>query len=224
MDIFKITITSWTSSFRYPNLISGFQPTLEVPPISTVLGLINAASGKYNTFQNVSIGYYFEYQAKQVDLETFYQISSGSGGQPSNNAKSNIMKREFLFDNKLILYLENKEIVDDFYNPKFQLLLGRMNDLATVDKIEKISLKKVEKLEKIKGQIIPLHNNYLPGKIQVLTKYYSNTFPRRNLGSEPYSIINCKTKDFMTEVNGYRDIIDGKEIDIYFHNIDINDE
>ena len=47
MKVFKIDITAWTSSFKYPNLISGFQPTLEVPPISTVLGLINAAAGKY---------------------------------------------------------------------------------------------------------------------------------------------------------------------------------
>ena len=58
MEVFKIEITSWTSSFRYPNLISGFQPTLEVPPLSTILGLINAAAGDYVEFQNLEIGYY----------------------------------------------------------------------------------------------------------------------------------------------------------------------
>ena len=35
------------SSFRYPNILSGFQPTLPVPPISTVLGIINACAGTY---------------------------------------------------------------------------------------------------------------------------------------------------------------------------------
>ncbi|WP_298938611.1 CRISPR-associated protein Cas5, partial [uncultured Dysgonomonas sp.] len=39
MKTHRIKINSWTSSFRYPNLISGFQPTLEVPPVSTVMGL-----------------------------------------------------------------------------------------------------------------------------------------------------------------------------------------
>jgi len=36
MKVFRIDITSWTASFRYPNLISGVQPTLEVPPLSTI--------------------------------------------------------------------------------------------------------------------------------------------------------------------------------------------
>ena len=58
MNIFKIEITTWTSSFRYPNIISGFQPTLEVPPLSTVLGLINAAAGRYLEYnEHDEIGY-----------------------------------------------------------------------------------------------------------------------------------------------------------------------
>ena len=44
---FRVRLSSWTCSFRYPNLISGFQPTLHVPPVSTVLGLLNAAAGRY---------------------------------------------------------------------------------------------------------------------------------------------------------------------------------
>ena len=44
MRIYRIEITSWTASFRYPNIISGYQPTLCVPPLSTVLGLINACA------------------------------------------------------------------------------------------------------------------------------------------------------------------------------------
>ena len=52
MEVFKIDITSWTASFRYPNLISGYQPTLEVPPLGTVLGLLNAAAGKYLIHQD----------------------------------------------------------------------------------------------------------------------------------------------------------------------------
>ena len=74
MEVFKIDITAWTSSFKYPNLISGFQPTLDVPPISTILGLVNAASGKYIKHKKLKIGYYFEYSAKQIDLESIYQI------------------------------------------------------------------------------------------------------------------------------------------------------
>ena len=82
MKVFRIKITSWTSSFRYPNLISGFQPTLEVPPLSTVLGLIN-----------LQIGYYFEFGSKSIDLETIYQIDSNDKNKATNNAKSNVIQR-----------------------------------------------------------------------------------------------------------------------------------
>ena len=47
MKAFRIHITSWTASFRYPNLISGYQPSLVVPPLSTVFGLFSAAVGDY---------------------------------------------------------------------------------------------------------------------------------------------------------------------------------
>ena len=81
MKVFKIDITAWTSSFKYPNLISGFQPTLEVPPISTVLGLINAVAGKYIKHDKLKLAYYFEYEAKQTDLETIYQIEGHEKGR-----------------------------------------------------------------------------------------------------------------------------------------------
>ncbi|MGC9355619.1 MAG: CRISPR-associated protein Cas5, partial [Mariniphaga sp.] len=76
MKAFRVKINSWTSSFRYPNLISGFQPTLEVPPVSTVMGLIYAASGKYLANQQIELGYYFDFKIKTVDLETIYQIKA----------------------------------------------------------------------------------------------------------------------------------------------------
>jgi CRISPR-associated protein Cas5t len=72
MKAFRIKINSWTSSFRYPNLMSAFQPSLEVPPISTVMGLINAAAGFYLDNREIQIGYYFKYNCKSVDLEFHY--------------------------------------------------------------------------------------------------------------------------------------------------------
>src|ERR1051325_2569432 len=104
MEVYTVDIRSWTASFRYPNLISGIQPTLEVPPLSTVLGMINAAAGNYLEYPKLTIGYYFEYAAKATDLETIYMIDSNKG-RPTNNAKSNVIKREFLFDTFLRIYV-----------------------------------------------------------------------------------------------------------------------
>lgn len=223
MKVFKIDITAWTSSFRYPNLVSGFQPTLEVPPISTVLGLINAAAGKYIKHNNLKIGYYFDFEAKQVDLETIYQIEAHDKGYPKNTAKSNILNREFLFNSHLILYLDDEDLVNYFRLPVYPLLLGRSNDLATINSIEKVELKEVQNARKIKGQIVPFLENYLPGLIQPLPKYFSDTIPRNNIGTEAYSVISYNSADGQTNLTAYIDYPkQEKEIHIYFHELDFS--
>ncbi len=219
MEVYKIDITSWTSSFRYPNLISGMQPTLEVPPISTVLGLINAASGTYLEHKNLQLGYYFEYEMEGEDLETIYQISS-KDGRPTNNAKSNVITRKFLFNNFLRIYTLDEKIVDYLSQPYFPLLLGRMNDLATVTNISaKETLEEIEFATEIRGQIIPF-KFHLPGQIQALPHYFTNDFPRKNIKTEPFSIISHRSKTFGTNVTAYRDLLpNGKKVDIFFHQI-----
>lgn len=222
MEVFKVDITSWTASFRYPNLISGFQPTLEVPPLSTVLGLINAAAGSYQRYGKLTIGYYFEYEAKAVDLETIYQVSS-SDGKPTNQAKSNVINREFLFNAFLRIYLTDERIADYFRLPHYPLLLGRMNDLATVSKVVTDTLTPVENADKIRGQIVPFAANRLAGQIQALPKYFTDTFPRNNIGTEPYSIIGFRANTLRTSLKAFRDRIGPKqEVDVYFHEIDFS--
>jgi CRISPR-associated protein Cas5t len=225
MKVFKIDITAWTSSFKYPNLISGFQPTLEVPPISTVLGLINAASGKYLKHKKLEIGYYFEFAAKQIDLETIYQIEAHKEGYPISSTKANVIKREFLFDSHLVIYIHEKEIADYFRLPVYPLLLGRSSDLAAVNSITEIELTEVKNAGKIKGQIVPFEENCLPGLIQPLPKYFSDTIPRNNLGTEIYSVISHNAADVKTNLSAYTDYPQSKsdrEVHIYFHDIDFN--
>jgi CRISPR-associated protein Cas5t len=219
MNAFRIHITSWTASFRYPNLISGFQPTLDVPPISTILGLINAAAGYYQHYQQLHIGYYFRYDIKAVDLETIYQMDSDKG-RPTNNAKSNVISREFLFNNSLHLYLKDEKIVDFFKRPHYPLLLGRLNDLASVAEIKAVQLQESEETVTIKGQIIPFIPHHLPGQIQALPKYFTDTIPRNNLGTEPYSIISHDARVKTVPVKAYHDADTGN--DIYFHELNFS--
>jgi len=220
MKVFRIDISSWTASFRYPNLISGFQPTLEVPPLSTILGLLNAAAGKYLVHQNLQLGYFFQYGAKSIDLETIYQIMSDNKGRPSNSAKSNVVKREFLFETNLSIYLKDEYLKDCLNKPFYDIVIGRSNDLATIERISTIELNEVHNASKIKGQIVPMKNHRLPGKIQALPQYFSNTIPRQNLGTEPYSVIDFHAKDLDTQITAFRDmeqLNDG--VDIFFHTV-----
>lgn len=228
MEVYRIKLSSWTASFRYPNLISGFQPTLDVPPVSTVLGLINAAAGKYLEHSVLSLGYYFKYGAKATDLETIYQFelkTSKSGSYTSNSTKSNVINREFLFDCRLYIYLQNKEIVKYFRSPHYPLFLGRSGDLVSVDEIcEKTDIVENNLPSNIRGQIIPFNDNFLPGEIQALPKYFTNTIPRRNIGTEPYSVISHLSRSVgNNNFNTYTDIIEGESVDIYFHKLDFSD-
>lgn len=216
MKVFKIDFTSWTASFRYPNLISGFQPTLEVPPVSTILGLINAAAGHYIKHSQLKLGYYFEYQSKAVDLETIYQIGSNKG-MPSNNAKSNIIRREFLFEAFLRLYITSEEIADYFRSPVYPIVLGRMNDLASIQGgVQEVELPAKAHADQLRGQVIPFGQHRLPGQIQALPKYFTDTFPRNNLGVEPYSVIGYSQR-VNADLKVFRD--EEKAVDVYFHEL-----
>lgn len=221
MKIYSVDIRSFTCSFRHPMLISGTQLTLEVPPLSTILGLINAAAGRYISHSGALIGYYFAYESKATDVETVYMAEVNKKGALLRTTRSNVIHREFLFEPFLRLYSSSKELIHFFRAPAYQLLLGRSSDLATAD-ISSIQERKMEALkhaEKISGQIIPYRKAPLPGRIQPLAKYFSDTIPRQMFGKEPYVIINC-----LSSVAGplpvYRDNVNGKDVDIYFHEVD----
>ncbi len=219
MKAFRIKINSWTSSFRYPNLISGFQPTLEVPPVSTVMGLINAASGKYLDNKEIELGYYFDFKIKTIDLETIYQIKANDKNYPDNAVKSNVIQREFLYDCRLFLYFVDEELVSYFRQPAYQILLGRSSDLAGIESIKEVELLEVQNA-RIGGQVVPFNGNYLPGQIQALPKYFSNTIPRKNMGTEPYSVISYNNP-VNSQLTGFRPDLEEFDSDIFFHKFQV---
>ena len=184
MKIYRIHISSWTASFRYPNMISGFQPTLPVPPLSTINGLISAAMGHYFVCTTERIGFVFLHNGKAQDLETIYQMGASLTG-----IKSNVIKREFLFDTNLFLYTDSEKIANALRRPYFQLLLGRSGDLAQVNSIEEIERSEKDLLSKLKGTILPFRKYPLPAAIQALPVCFSDEIPRRNIGTQPYCLL-----------------------------------
>ena len=203
MKAYRIYLTSWTASFRYPNLISGFQPSLPVPPLSTIHGLISAAMGSYYAPEKPEIGFVFQTIGKAVDLETIYQMENSL-----RNITSNVIRREFLFDNHLWIYTRNRQIAEAFKRPFFQLLLGRSGDLATVNEVAEIEAEERLELFKLKGTIVPFGKYVLAAAIQALPMNFSNTIPRRNLGTKPYYLLESKYRQVQNQpisANGFID-------------------
>ncbi|KAA3661475.1 MAG: type I-B CRISPR-associated protein Cas5 [Calditrichaeota bacterium] len=218
MQVFRIEISSWTASFRYPNMISGFQPTLRVPPISTICGLVSAAAGRLVTPKEFEFAYSFRYDCTAVDLETIYQF--GLQGKPSlRNVTSNIMRREFLAMNRLLLYLNNRELAMAFNKPYFPLLLGRSGDLATVDSISQIELQAVKELN-LAGTVVPFLGYRVASPIQALPTHFSNDFPRRNLGTQPFYILDWQHRgNYPLHHRGWHDT--EHEIDLFWYDREV---
>ena len=105
MKVLRVHINGWVASFRNPLFISGFQPTLPLPPLSTLYGLLSAARGDWVTPDDASIGFIFQSQGKAEDLETVYEFFYKTATKMKPNvAKSNVCKREFLVSPELYLY------------------------------------------------------------------------------------------------------------------------
>ena len=182
MKIFRIKLIGWTASFRYPAFISGFQPTLPVPPLSTIYGLLSAAKGMIVYPQDVSVGYVFKSRGKAVDLETIYELEANL------KAKSNIVRREILFQPELYLYISEKSMAESFRRPFYPLLLGRSTELAMVNEIKEIELEERRDI-KLGGTICPFPTNGIYGPIQALPTHFTDEIPRKAVGTRPYYLL-----------------------------------
>lgn len=181
MKILRIKIRSWTASFRYPIFVAGLQPTLPLPPLSTIYGLISAAKGDIVTPEHTSVGYVFSFQAKATDLETIYEIEG-------LQAKSNVANREFLFDNELYLYLDNLDLEEAFHQPHYPILLGRSTELAMIEEVKVVELE--EKTDvKVGKTLIPFPTKGFYGALQALPTHFSDEVNRKALGTKPFFIV-----------------------------------
>lgn len=184
----RVTLKSWTATFRYPTFQSGYQPTLPLPPFSTVLGLLSAARGKIVSLDDIDfVGYIFRNNGEGYDLEKTYFLDGKGKG-----ISSDVIKRNVLFDNTLYLYLP--EVWEKYFkNPRYQLLLGRSSDLATVDEIKKVEFKEMKNAP-IKGTIVPLKLKF-PGIIHSLVVEYDySTIPRSVKAAKPFTLLPYSNK------------------------------
>lgn len=178
-EVLRVKIKSWTASFRPPTFQAGYQPTLPVPPPSTIQGLLSAAKGEVISFSDLDFfGYVFLSGGFGIDLERIY---------PTGKPETEVIKREVLFDNELYLYLP-KNWESYFKKPKYQLLMGRSCDLATVQEIKKMELKEKEGVP-VGGTVVPI-NTGIPGIVQALPVEFDYTSsPREAKIVRPFIIL-----------------------------------
>jgi CRISPR-associated protein Cas5t len=187
MEVLRIKITGVVSSFRNPFFVSGAQPTLEVPPPSTILGIISAVVGRIVKPDEISFGYVFLYKDKGEDLELIYELSL----KEKFKAKSNVIRRDFLTFPELYLYVTNVEYEGYFRKPSFPILLGRTQELAKIEKIERVTLVKKSPV-RFGKTIVPIDFKGVSGAIVALPLYfdYSPQGVRKAMMIQPFVILN----------------------------------
>lgn len=183
MKFLRILVSGWTASFRYPSFVSGFQPTLPVPPLSTIYGFLSAIKGDFVTPEDIDVGFIFSSESKSVDLETIYEIKGLKGN------KSNVIKREFLFNPKMYLYISDLSFKKYLKNPYYPLVLGRSSDLVMIKEVKEVDLEKKTNVQ-LGNTILPMGIDGAFGVIQALPTHFSDSIPRKSLGTQPFILMD----------------------------------
>jgi len=130
--VLKIEIEGEVTSFRYPHFTQGYQPTYDMPPPSTIYGLVCSAVGALIEHADFEFGYHFQHSGKFVDYKEHLHYL--------DPIQPNPLDRELLFKPRLTLYLKDLALAEAFRRPYYSLTLGRSQDLVRVASLKEIDL------------------------------------------------------------------------------------
>lgn len=135
MNLKRIIIKGDFAHFKIPAR-SKIQLTYEIPPISTVVGILQNIYGM--EIDDFTLGYFINYTTKHKEAMTIYKELDLS----ENSHKS---KKRFITDLCIVEFLYNIELViytdiDREIELKEPLVLGKTNCLASISEITNIDL------------------------------------------------------------------------------------
>jgi CRISPR-associated protein Cas5t len=172
----------------------GHQITSPVPPPSTVYGLLAAAAGREVPPDETWIGYRLEYDAIAEDLEKI--IVFGEKGPIWDSQlfapKTNVLRRQFLFNPRLTLYMTPGDAATALRRPRFPLLLGRSQDVAYVASHDRVTLDAVDRAQ-VAGCLLPFPTRdiHLRSRIMSLPTFFPLGTGRRALSVKPFHILDA---------------------------------
>jgi len=145
--------------------------------------LLSSIKGEIVKPDDLTVGFIFDYESKAVDLEQIYEIKSLSGN------KSNIIKREFLVNPKMYLYVNDLEFRKYFESPYYHVLLGRSSDLAMIKCIDTVDLSKKSNV-KLGKTILPFGTEGAYGILQALPISFTEDVPRKTAQTKPFILMD----------------------------------
>lgn len=205
MRVLRIEMDGVTTSFRHPHFLIGRQPSYPLPPPATILGHIASALGSWPTPDAIQFAYSFRSVGKVDDLENIYATEIGGSvpreakdrwPYPVNiTATMNPVPRELIFRPHLTLYLDAPDMLDALYEafrqPRYMVVLGRSQDLASYRSVELIETAEDER-GYLDGTLIRWRERqrFRVGAGMVMPRYIDPDDRRRVIWS-PYLIVEA---------------------------------
>ncbi|WP_427366526.1 CRISPR-associated protein Cas5 [Candidatus Caldatribacterium saccharofermentans] len=204
LEAIRVVITAHTASFRVPHFL-GYQLTLTVPPLSTVYGLIAAAAGRRVPPDEVAwLAYRCEYEGKATDVETIFTVERSRPSEVARFVTINIVPREFLFMPTLTLYLPPEWGIL-FRCPRYSLLLGRTQDVATVAELKQTYLRPLSDGE-VSGVLLPFElvaKGNIPALLQTLPVAFTDDPIRQPIEMRTFGVVDMHCPGNVRDGDGW---------------------
>lgn len=197
MEVVRVVIHAPVTSFRHPFFVTGKQPTAAFPPPSTIHGHCASMLGRWPDPASFRFGLHFTFRSIGVDLEhqhlteplgaRVHQTVETPQGPVRATTRISVqpVRREFLFDTTLTLYL-TPDLAEAFRAPVYAVVLGRSQDLAEVVSVDIITLRRSERV-RVEHTLLPWRlRPCIPAGTTVLLSRYISEPPRREAEFDRY--------------------------------------
>ncbi len=173
------TIRGITATFRIPLIVSGKSLCAPVPSYSTLLGFIGCCAGREVYPDEVRIG--FEYHFGEgasgaglgVDMETTHRFELKNDRLQPHPKGTSIRFYEFHTYPVLELYLDNMDFFDILGQPAGIPTLGRSQDLAWIERVEKVDVEQ-KPSGKVCTTLMPFPQEAVGGRMLRLPEFFDN--------------------------------------------------
>ncbi|MCI0614199.1 CRISPR-associated protein Cas5 [bacterium] len=194
MECFRVIIESLSAAFFAPGYSNESCSSLPVPPHSAIQGLIAAATGNPEE-KGFHAGWMMRYSSIYEDYEKIVPARRKPNLDDFEPFRTGFrlvrtpVKRKYLIEAKLFLYIEEK-FIQALQSPCHTLRLGRSQDLAWISSITPVELHQVKEAD-IEGVILPfpLPNNSLAAFIWAIPEKASGYDERTWHNPKPYAFL-----------------------------------
>lgn len=201
MKVIKVEIEGLVTSFRYPHILVGRQPSYPAPPPSTIYGHLASALGDFFAPDGVRFACCFDTAGSGDDLETtwFTSVSTGKidrkwGHVKNIEAQSNVLKRELLLHPRMTLYISVERDLERWLRclrePAYPVILGRSQDLCAYRSVEEVELESSEDAYLDPGLLPWDLRAHLPAGISCQMPQYVDPNDRRRVRWARYVVLD----------------------------------